>query len=256
MSENINNNEIEIAAANENAAGEASTNAYAVISANPSTLNFTQAAGSQYVTVACSDSTWTVGGGGTWCTIKKISNTRAQITVTANTGTERRTGVVCLNGSRVASITVIQAGSSVTYDRSSKITVYKQTTNNNCAGTCACMCVNKSPTTVANDLGDAALCPANWSKIANKYGYSIYPSTGSSSATISTVFSQLKAGYPVIAQVNSGTKEHWVVVTKYKGNGTDMSASNFTCADPWTGSTCALNKATNYSSVRMYIVFK
>ncbi|MCM1059782.1 MAG: C39 family peptidase [Eubacterium sp.] len=239
------------------------TNAYASISVYPTSFSFDKNSHTTDVKVMCADSTWVVGGGSSWCTITKKNNSTATITVTANSGSKRTMGVVCVNGPNVASISISQAGAEVTYDRSSKIIVYKQDPYK-CAGTCACMCVKKSPSTVEKEIpvedtdntGKTILLPVDWYTVANKYGYS---TEGVKSGTISDVFSGLKSGYPVIAYVNDGSNgrsEHWVVVTKYKGNGTDLSESNFTCADPYTGTVVALNKATCFNKITQYIIFK
>lgn len=91
---------------------------------------------------------------------------------------------------------------------------------------------------------------------ARGYGYT---TEGVKNGSISDVFNVLKSGYPAIAYINDGSngkREHWVVVTKYKGNGLNMSASDFTCADPATGTTVALNKATCFNKITQYVVFK
>lgn len=237
--------------------------AYAPISVNLTSLSFSKDYSSKDVIVSCADTTWTVGGSLPWCTITKINNTTAKIQVAANSGSKRTAVLVCTNGPRVASITVTQDEWTVTYDRSSKITVYKQEPGK-CAGTCACMCVKRSPSTVEKDIpyydpehpDHTIIYPVFWGTVAQKYGYT---TEGVISGTISDVFNVLKSGYPVIAYVNdgkNGNSEHWVVVTKYKGNGTDMSESNFTCADPWTGTTVALDKATCFNKITHYVVFK
>lgn len=65
-----------------------------------------------------------------------------------------------------------------------------------------------------------------------------------------------KSGYPVIVQVNTGSMEHWVVVTKYSGNSTTLSADDFTCIDPWDAKTKVLSSATRYSAPNKAVVFK
>lgn len=46
------------------------------------------------------------------------------------------------------------------------------------------------------------------------------------------------------------------VVTKYKGDGLNKPASDFTCADPWTGTFVPLDKATCFNKITQYVVFK
>ena len=253
MSEFTNNNDIIVNETENASAGDVSVMAYAPITANPASLSFGRGAASKEVTVSCTDTTWTVGGGSSWCTITKVSNTKVRVSVTANSGTKRNISVVCHNGTKVASIFVEQEGE-VIYDRSGMIIVYKQITNNSCATTCAGMCVKKSPQT----LKDAGfnLDWADWDGIAKKYGYT---TEGVKIGSISDVFNVLKSGYPAISYINDGSNgklQHWVVVTKYKGDGLNMSASNFTCADPATGTTVALDKATNFNKITKYVVFK
>ena len=198
---------------------ELEAKAYAKITVSPSNLSFKSTASSKTIKVTCSDSSWTVGGGNDWCTITKVSNTSAKVSVKANTSDFRSTGVVCVNGSNVATISVTQE---VLLDRSKLVTAYKQITNSSCAATCAARCVNKSPETLKNDGIDLEY--AMWSTIATKYGYK---STGPDSTSLKSIYNTLKSGYPVIVQVNTGSMEHWVVVTKYSGNSTTLSADDF-----------------------------
>lgn len=227
---------------------ELEATAYAKITVSPSNLSFKSTASSKTIKVTCSDSSWTVGGGNDWCTITKVSNTSAKVSVKANTSDFRSTGVVCVNGSNVATISVTQE---VLLDRSKLVTAYKQITNSSCAATCAAMCVNKSPETLKNDGIDLEY--AMWSTIATKYGYK---STGPDSTSLKSIYNTLKSGYPVIVQVNTGSMEHWVVVTKYSGNSTTLSADDFTCIDPWDAKTKVLSSATRYSAPNKAVVFK
>lgn len=225
--------------------------AYASISVNPTSLTFENGDSDQYVTVSCADTTWVVGGGSSWCTITKLSNTRVKVSVTKNSGSKRTMAVVCVNGPNVASISVTQKGAdNVTYDRSSKINVYQQITDYSCAATCAAMCVKKSPQTLRNDGFN--LDDANWSGIAAKYGYT---ATMTDPASLSNVLPILKQGYPVIVKVND-SNPHWVVITKYTGDGTDVSENNFTCADPATGTIRALTSAARWNAVCKMVVIK
>ncbi len=58
---------------------------------------------------------------------------------------------------------------------------------------------------------------------------------------LSTIYSKLKSGKPVIigATTSSGSSQHWVVITGYTGSSTSsFSTSDFTVNDPgWQGST-------------------
>ncbi len=52
---------------------------------------------------------------------------------------------------------------------------------------------------------------------------------------MSTIYSKLKAGRPVIigAQTSSNKHQHWVVITGYTGSSTtNFSTANFTVNDP------------------------
>ncbi|SDO14280.1 C39 family peptidase [Acetanaerobacterium elongatum] len=129
------------------------------------------------------------------------------------------------------------------YDQSSKITIYQQITNTSCAATCAAMCVNRSPETLQADGFNLGY--ANWSGIAQAYGYSVTNGT----ASLSGILTILASGYPVIVKVNTGSNEHWVVVTAFTGEENSPAASNFTCADPWTGESVTLRYATRYNGI-------
>ncbi len=231
----------------------------ASISVSPTTLTFTNSASSKAVTVTCSDSSWTVGGSNNWCTITKSSNTRATVKVTANSGAERRTGVICNSGSNVAQIIVIQAaGASVSYNVIEKIKPQAQGSYG-CAATCAAMCVNQSCKTLEND-GFNMTFVESWGNIGKKYGYTAYgPYTAD--VTFENIFNYLKNGIPVIVKVNDGRDgrdDHWVVVVGYSGSSTTFEAKNFTCVDPYkyTSGTKALNSATNYTGIYTLVVYE
>lgn len=78
---------------------------------------------------------------------------------------------------------------------------------------------------------------------------------GSCDKSLTEVVDVLAEGYPVIAKVNS-SNPHWVVIYKFVGNPAAPVASNFTCADPWTGTSVTLTNATRYSSVGRVVVFR
>ena len=228
----------------------------ASISVSPTTLTFTNSASSKAVTVTCSDSSWTVGGSNNWCTITKSSNTRATVKVTANSGEIRKVGVVCTSGSNVAQIMVTQAAN---INVKSMINIYKQE-GLTCGATCACMCVKQSPETVSAAGFD--LSYADWSGIAEEYGYTI--SAGpSSNPTFTTVYKNpLAKGLPAIVKINDGSDgeyEHWVVLVCCTGSDRNDSSS-YICADPWTGNYVQLDKATNYNCQNnkfyRYLVYK
>lgn len=73
-----------------------------------------------------------------------------------------------------------------------------------------------------------------WSSISNvgltskAYGCSV------SQSMLSTIYSKLKAGKPVIigATTSSGGSQHWVVITGYSGSTTSFSTSGFIVNDP------------------------
>lgn len=242
---------------NQNELSESESKAYAPISVNPTALTFSSAAGTKGITVTCADSGWiTSAGSPAWCSMRKGSNSTATISVTKNTGGKRTTGCNCVNGSKVATVFVTQEGETVTYDRSSMIKLLKQADGSlNCAVVCAAMCVKK---TIA-ELEAAGLNTsfAEWQEVGDAFGYSALPGSAEV-GTINNVFNVLKAGYPVITKINEkvGELPHWVVVTKYVGNGAQLLYSDFTCADPISGSFVQLDKATLFSGIYRYIYYK
>ncbi len=129
----------------------------------------------------------------------------------------------------------------VSYDCSKKINVYKQITDYSCAATCACMCIKQSPRSLQSEFD---LDWADWDGIAAHGGMSNNFGTDS----LSGVIDVLASGYPAIVKVNN-SNDHWVVVTKFNGNDSSPVAANFTCADPWTGSTKSLSSATRYKDI-------
>ena len=70
----------------------------------------------------------------------------------------------------------------------------------------------------------------------------------STSEALLKVVDLLRDGNPAIAKINN-TDDHWVVIMSYSGNTSEISASQFTCADPWTGKPVDLNNATNYKGI-------
>ena len=135
----------------------------------------------------------------------------------------------------------------VSYDRSSKIDLHQQITNASCAATCAGMCVKKSPTDLQND--GIPIDFVNFGVIGTTYGY---PWSGYlSPQTLTRALNILSIGYPVIVKVRNGSNldQHWVVITKYEGLDTAVTASNFKCADPATGSIVTLSSATMYTDI-------
>lgn len=224
------------------------------ISVNPSSLVFLSSASSQTVTVTSSNSNWSVNGSISWCTATKISNTQIRFTVTANTGGVRSYNYTVNYGSDVASISITQDGTHVSYNVSSMITPYKQITSQSSATTCACMCVKHSPNEV--QAAGFNLDYANWAGIGDKYGYSV---TGPSSASLAQMFRILAGGHPVIVKINDTvSSQHWVVVTQYSGSSVAslISANNFKCVDPYDGLTKTLSSATNYTGVYLYVLYE
>lgn len=139
-----------------------------------------------------------------------------------------------------------------TYELSTvyKIQIYKQITDTSCAATCAAMCVKKTPSKLKADGFN--LDYADWTGIAQKYGFDDFKQASisgmSTSEALLEVVELLRKGNPVIAKVNN-TDDHWVVITSYSGNTTEIFASQFTCADPWTGKFVTLSKATSYKGI-------
>lgn len=129
-------------------------------------------------------------------------------------------------------------------DNASKITVYKQITDISCAATCAGMCVKKSPATLQAAGFNIDNCA--WDAIAQKYGYHGFMLGRSS---LSGVLDVLLGGMAAVAKIVDGDLPHWVVVTAFAGDNQSLSASQFTCADPWTGKVVKLDKATRYSGI-------
>lgn len=219
-------------------------------------MTFSSAAGTKGITVTCADSGWiTSAGSPAWCSMRKGSNSTATISVTKNTGGKRTTGCNCVNGSKVATVFVTQEGETVTYDRSSMIMLLKQG-QGNCAVVCAAMCVKKT----IDELSSAGCNTlfAYWGDIGEKFGYNVYPSNAPADATLQKIYEVLKSGYPVIVKINDNTNnqiEHWVVVTKYTGSGSNFSKYDFTCADPISGTFVPLSQATNYDKPFLYLYY-
>ena len=221
--------------------------AYAPITVSPTSVMFSSSGGSKTISVSCQDTSWSAGGGSTWCTIEKTSSTTAKITVTSHRASKnsyvagRGMGVVCFNGSQTAWINVDQEDDAY-YDRSDKTTFYKQPAGA-CAFTCGAMCVHISPETLQNKYGlDPYL--ANWAGIAK---------AGNMTATVDTngnlrkVYDILKEGYPVIAHINS-SQDHWVVICTFRGVPSDLNHGDFSCLDPNKTSTIIpLTSATRYN---------
>ena len=141
-----------------------------------------------------------------------------------------------------------------TYELSTvnKINFYQQITPESCAVTCAAMCVKQSPKKLQAD--GIKLDFANWSKIATTYGFEEFKDvsvTGlSTSKALLKVVDLLRDGNPVIAKINEGAKtQHWVVITRYAGSGTNPTSNQFTCADPYKGEFVTLSSAPNYVKI-------
>lgn len=85
-----------------------------------------------------------------------------------------------------------------------------------------------------------------WSSVSN-LGYTY---TGNKNCSINTsimkqIYSQLKAGKPVIIGGKTGNRTYWVVVTGYRGaSDSSFRASDFTINDPNSSSRTTLNQFT------------
>ncbi len=77
---------------------------------------------------------------------------------------------------------------------------------------------------------DSNLC---WSSLYSLgYTYNMSYNNKSREALLEKIYEQLKLGKPVIIGASIPDYQHWVVITGYKGNGTDFKASDFTINDP------------------------
>lgn len=136
-------------------------------------------------------------------------------------------------------------------NNASKITIYKQPNKTGCAATCAAMCVRKSPETLEKDGFDISYVHS-WDAIAQRYGYEAFKNVVADSdekKALLQVVDLLVKGYPVIAKINDDTTwPHWVVITTYSGNTADISKSQFTCADPISGTFTGLRN-TRYTGI-------
>ena len=127
-----------------------------------------------------------------------------------------------------------------------EIELYKQPTSTSCAATCAAMCVKRSPETLKED-GFNLNYVESWNAIATRYGYTSFTA---GKASLTEVFDLLCQGHPVIAKINEGAKtQHWVVITRYAGSGTNPTSNQFTCADPYKGEFVTLSSAPNYVKI-------
>lgn len=158
----------------------------------------------------------------------------------------------------VEDITIEQ---SCKFNASNLILVQEQIHKTGCALTCVAMCVCQTQSQLQKD-GFSLNTVDNWENIAEKYGYTY---NELSSPSLTNVYDLLKSGYPAIVQVNDGSNgktPHWVTVYQYTGtsiNGNSLSLNDFMCADPYTGTTCRLNNATNInlqSPVNRVVVYK
>ncbi len=233
----------------------------ATIKTGTELMTFTSEANKNFFTVTCSDSSWTVRSTRGWITVKKLGSSAVEVAVTANTGSERDGGVIVTSGTDTARVKIVQEGETVYYNNRSKINVYNQITTESCAVTCVGMCTKRSP----KELRDAGfdINWADWKGLAgDDYSYEL------NAGTIDDVFVKLSLGYPVIAKVNEGDAQHWVVVIAYEGDGKDLSASNFTCADPWVDNPSEdkqvpaaelikpLNRAMNFNKITKYAIYE
>ena len=102
---------------------------YAPITVSPTSVTSPATGCNKYINVTCADTSWTAGGGTSWCIIEKSTSTNAKITVTSNMASmnsstsARGMKVVCSNGPQTAWIDVSQEGNAY-YDRSSMVTFY------------------------------------------------------------------------------------------------------------------------------------
>ena len=227
----------------------------------PSSLNLKWEGASSAFTITGESSTdWTCRSNCSWCRVSKTGNFTVGVTVERNTGASRTATVTVVCNSGTVSAKVYQRAYEVTYDRLSMIKPYHQPPDE-CAATCAAMCVKISPQELEN-MG-CNMANADWSCIARKSGYTIYPSGGVAAGTLQNAYDGLKSGYPVIVKVNN-SDDHWVVITGFSGNPSNLLAENFTCVDPNTvdeslpaaSNTVQLNKCTNYNAVCKYIIYK
>lgn len=82
-----------------------------------------------------------------------------------------------------------------------------------------------------------------WSSISNVGLTSKTYNCNISQDMLSTIYSKLKAGRPVIigATTSSGSSQHWVVITGYNGSTSSFSTSGFTVNDPGTQNAATLS---------------
>lgn len=227
----------------------------------PSSLNLKWEGASSAFTITGESSTdWTCRSNCSWCRVSKTGNFTVGVTVERNTGASRTATVTVVCNSGTVSAKVYQRAYEVTYDRSSMIQYYHQTGNEDCALTCAGMCVFKSP----QELKEAGYSDwVNWTGIAGEYGYTVYPASAAQDnqgvdCTLLEIFNGLKSGYPVIMKTIE-SPSHWVVVTKYSGAIDDWDTEkNFTCADPAKKNNINLEESWNFKSrdSYKYIIYK
>ena len=90
----------------------------------------------------------------------------------------------------------------------------------------------------------------NWSSVKTRIGYTTYSynNCSISQSIMQTVYTQLKAGKPVIigCKSKSSSGYHWVVITGYTGNSNTLNASSFTINDPNSSSRTNLQQYLNY----------
>ena len=148
----------------------------------PSSLNLKWEGASSAFTITGESSTdWTCRSNCSWCRVSKTGNFTVGVTVERNTGASRTATVTVVCNSGTVSAKVYQRAYEVTYDRLSMIKPYHQPPDE-CAATCAAMCVKISPQELEN-MG-CNMANADWSCIARKSGYTIYPSDGVAAGTL------------------------------------------------------------------------
>lgn len=177
-----------------------------------STMNFTNAAGSQDVTIT-SNTHWTITGSASWLTLNKTegdNNGSVRITVETNTSKSEREVVLTITGSGGISkqLTVKQQGDTSTDFRVSTTEV----SANAVAGTVQFNIIGDAQWTISTNR--------NWATPSTTYG------EGNASITVSLTDNTSEETREAVITVSSNTKSETVTIRQSAGTKPTITAMN------------------------------
>ena len=177
-----------------------------------STMTFTNAAGSQDVTIT-SNTHWTISGSASWLTLSKTegdNNGSVRITVDTNTSKSEREVVLTITGSGGISkqLTVKQEGDTSTDFRVSTTELLA----NAVAGTVQFNIIGDAQWTISSDK--------NWATPTTTYG------EGNASITVSLADNTSEGAREAVITVSSNTKSEKVTIRQSAGSKPTVTALN------------------------------